>query len=306
LILQWYLPPVVHAPRAGGAIVPLDEQRRVNLANWDERVAIHVASREYNAAAFIADPTRISGVVAFDAERLGDVRGKSLLHLQCHFGRDTLSWASLGATVTGLDFSPEALTAARELSAASGVPGRFVEAELYDAPGVLHERFDIVYTGVGALNWLPDVERWAQVVAGFLRPGGVFYLREAHPMLWALDDERDDDLLVVAYPYFQTSEPLRWEFAETYTDGDARLANTVTYEWNHGLGEVIGALLAAGLELTAFDEHRSVEWQALPAMVRADDGRWHLPAGRERLPLMYSLKARRPPVDSAGGGPRAS
>jgi len=111
-----------------------------------------------------------------------------------------LSWASLGATVTGLDFSPEALTAARELSAASGVPGRFVEAELYDAPGVLHERFDIVYTGVGALNWLPDVRRWAQVVAGFLRPGGVLL-----------------------------------GFPETYTDGDARLTNAVTYEWNHSL-----------------------------------------------------------------------
>jgi len=180
--------------------MPLDAHRRVNRANWDERVAIHVASRQYDAAGFISDPTRISGVVAFDAERLGDVRGKSLLHLQCHFGRDTLSWASLGATVTGLDFSAEALVAARELSAASGVPGRFVEAELYDAPGVLHERFDIVYTGVGALNWLPDVRRWAQVVAGFLRPGGVLL-----------------------------------GFPETYTDGDARLTNAVTYEWNHSL-----------------------------------------------------------------------
>lgn len=276
----------------------LDDHRQANLANWNERVAVHRDSQFYGTADFARDPKRISGVVALDAQRLaphvGDIAGKTLLHLQCHFGMDSLSWARLGASVTGVDFSPLAVAAARQLSTDSGAPGRFVQAELYDAPRVLDEQFDVVYTGVGALCWLPDIRGWARVAAHFLAPGGTLYLREAHPVLWALGDERDDDLLVLHNPYFETAEPLRSVMPHTYTDGDAELTNQVTYEWNHGLGEVVQALLDAGLTLTSLHEHREVEWQALPFMVEGEGGRWRLPDRAARLPLMYSLTATAP------------
>lgn len=273
--------------------MPLDEHRRVNLANWEDRVPIHLASRDYGVAAFVGDPAaHPSGVVVFDAGRVGDVRGKRLLHLQCHFGRDTLSWATLGAEVTGVDFSPTAITAARRLAADSGVPGRFVQAELCDTPDVLDERFDIVYTGVGALNWLPDIAGWARVVARLLAPGGLLYLREGHPVLWCLDETRADEALLLTHPYFETVEPLVWDDPHTYTDEHREvLEHTVTQEWNHGLGETVTALLEAGLTLTSLVEHREVEWRALPWMVQGPDGRWRLPDGSDRLPLMYSLTA---------------
>ena len=274
--------------------MPLDEARRANRDNWDDRVPIHWDSPGYDLARFIADPACLSDVVAFDAALVGEVGGLRLLHLQCHMGKDTLSWARLGAQVTGIDFSEAAIAAARRLSEESGTPGRFLVAELYDSPQVLPERFDVVYTGVGALNWLPDIRRWGQVVAGFLVPGGLFYIRESHPMLWSLDDRRQDGALVVHYPYFETAEPLADDDPSTYA-GPGTVAHARTYEWNHGLGEVAGALMDAGLVLTSLREYRDLEWQALPHMTQGDDGRWRLPeAQRDLVPLMFSLTARRP------------
>jgi SAM-dependent methyltransferase len=276
--------------------MPIDEHRAANLASWEERVPVHAASDMYGVDRFLADAGRISGVVAFDAPRVGDVRGKRLLHLQCHFGMDTLSWARLGAEVTGLDFSPAALAEARRIAEAAGLDARFVETELYDGPDVLDETFDVVYTGVGALNWLPDLARWADVIRRFLVPGGLLYLRESHPMLGTIDDARDDRLMVVRYPYFASAEPLRWEESGTYTDGAEDLGPTVSYEWMHPLSEVIGSLLAAGFTLTSFDEHDSLEYRFFEWMIPDPDaeGRWVLPEGRARLPLMYSLTATAP------------
>lgn len=270
----------------------LDRYRQANLANWESRVPVHLAPEGYGVDALVADPQRLSGVVAFDAPHLGDVRGQRVVHLQCHIGSDTLSLARLGATVTGVDFSPRAIAAARDLCERAGVDARFFVCDLYDAPSVLAgERFDLVYTGVGALNWLPDIRAWARVVAALLADGGRLYLRDGHPMLWALDDERDDDLLVVAHPYFTPAEPLRFETASSYVNPGERLEHPVTYEWNHGVGEMIGAVLDAGLTLTGFREHRELEWQGLPGMVRNDAGRYVLPDRPERLPLMYTLTA---------------
>lgn len=187
--------------------MPLDEQRRTNRDNWDSRVEIHYGSESYGIEKYIADPNHLSGVVTFDSSKLTDVSGKSLLHLQCHIGTDTLSWARLGAEVTGVDFSEKSLEAARRLSVDSQTPGRFVLSELYDSPRVLPETFDIVYTGVGAICWLPDIRGWAEVVAAFLKPGGVFYMREGHPIMWALDWE-DEEKLSITHPYFETPVPL--------------------------------------------------------------------------------------------------
>jgi SAM-dependent methyltransferase len=268
--------------------MPLDERKMANLAQWDESVPYHVASDFYRVEAFKAGRCKLD---AIDVEQLGDVRGKTLLHLQCHFGLDTLSWARRGATVTGVDFSPAAIAAARKLSEETGVPGTFVETELYDAPAALEEQFDVVFTGCGALCWLPDIRRWAGVVASCLKPGGTFYIREAHPVLWSLDDVETDGVLRIRFPYFEREEANRWEDARDYADPEALLKNTVTYEWNHGLGEIVTSLIEAGLRIEYVREHPFCAWKALPQMVEGEDHSWRLPENPERLPLMYSIRA---------------
>lgn len=269
--------------------MPLDEFRKTNLDNWNDRTGIHAKSELYDLASYISDPERISDVVRFDLPDLGDVSGKSLLHLQCHIGTDTLSLARLGANVTGVDFSPEAIETARQLSADCGTPGRFEIAELYDTPNVIDDQFDVVYTGVGALMWLPDIANWGRVVSAMLKPGGTFFIRDFHPMLWTIDDERDDDELVVKYPYFETPA-IRFESEFTYSDGD-RLRNSVNFEWNHGIGEIVMALIDNGLKLELLREHKFAESQNLPCLVPAEGDHWKLPHGEDRVPLMYSIRA---------------
>ncbi len=269
------------------------DYREINRANWDERVPAHVASAGYAVSRFTADPGFLSQVVRFDLPRLGDIAGLRGVHLQCHIGTDTVSLARLGASMTGLDFSAPAIAAARELAAATGADATFAEAEVYAAPDVLGRGgFDLVYTGVGALCWLPDIRRWAGVVGALLRPGGRLFIREGHPMLWALDDERADGLLVVKYPYFERAEPMVFDQDGTYVDTDAAFTHNVTHVWNHGLGEIVTALLEAGLAVTALAEHDSVPWDALPGkMARAGDGEWRLADDPSRLPHSYTLQA---------------
>lgn len=271
--------------------MPLDDYRLANRANWDARVEIHYPSLEYGVDRFATDPTHLSDVVDFDKEKLGDVRGRKLLHLQCHIGTDTVSWARLGAEVTGVDFSEKSIAAAQELSLVAATPARFLVSEIYDSPSVLPEQFDVVYTGAGAICWLPDIEGWARVVASFLEAGGVFYMREGHPMLWALDWE-DSEALSVKWPYFETVEPVAEIEEETYA-GEGVVASPLNYGWNHGIGETLAALLHAGLRLDAIEEYDFCEWQGLPQMVQGEDGRWRLPDRPERLPLMWSVLATR-------------
>ncbi len=272
-----------------------EDYLEINRANWDERAPAHAASPDYAVAELIADPARLSEVVTFDRPRLGDLHGLAGLHLQCHIGTDTLSLARLGATMTGLDLSPASLAQARDLAERAGVAVEYVEADVYSAPEALAgRRFDLVYTGVGALCWLPDIDRWASVVDTLLAPGGRLFLREGHPMLWALDEGREDDL-VVAYPYFETVEPFVEDDPGTYVQTDTEFTQNRALSWNHGLGEVITALLSRGVELAELTEHTSVPWEALPGrMRRDDDGEFRLVDAPERLPLSYTLRARKP------------
>jgi len=273
----------------------------VNRANWDERAPAHVKSPDYAVARFLEDPTFISQVVRFDLPLLGDVKGKRGVHLQCHIGTDTISLARLGARMSGLDFSLPALEAARHLASATGTEIEFVQADIYDAVEALGaQQFDLVYTGIGALPWLPDIERWAEVVAKLLRPGGRLFMREGHPMLWALEDSRPDGLLAVEYPYFQREEPCVWTDVGTYVQPDASFEHGTTNEWNHGLGEIVTALLTRGLLITGFVEHDSVPWDALPGQMETlDNGEYHLADRPWRLAHSYTLQADKP----ATGGP---
>jgi SAM-dependent methyltransferase len=273
----------------------VEDYRDVNRANWDERVPAHTASPDYAVARFTDDPSFLSEVVRFDAPRLGDIDGLDGVHLQCHIGTDTVSLARLGARMTGLDFSRPALEQGRRLAAAVGLEVEFVESDLYGAPEALgRERFDFVYTGIGALCWLPDIRRWADVVASVLRPGGRLFMREGHPMLWSLADPRPDGLLVVEYPYFEQKMPTVWDEGGTYVETDQVFTHNVTHEWNHGLGEIVTALWDAGLQVSALEEHDSVPWDAMPGqMTPIGRGEFRLSERPERLPHSYTLQAHR-------------
>ena len=271
----------------------MDGYLDVNRANWDERAPAHAASAFYGVDRFVEDPQFLSNVVRFDIPRLGDIRGLRGVHLQCHIGTDTLSLARLGARMTGLDLSPASLEQARLLAQRAGPHVEFVEADVYEAVSVLGaEAFDFVFTGVGALCWLPSIARWATVVADLLAPGGRLFVREAHPMLWTLDDERSDGLLVCECSYFEREDPEIFEDPGTYTETEATFTHNVTHTWNHGLGEIVTALLEAGMELTMLEEHDSVPWEALPRqMTHTELNEWRLTDRPWRLPHSYTLQA---------------
>jgi SAM-dependent methyltransferase len=271
----------------------VDDYLEVNRASWDDRAEAHAAAPEYALNRFIDDPGFISDVVRFDLPRLGGIDGLKGVHLQCHIGTDTLSLARLGARMTGLDLSPASLAQARLLSAQAGPHVEFFESEVYEAASVLGtEAFELVFTGVGALGWLPSVSRWARTVADLLVPGGRLFLREGHPMMWALADTRPDGLLVVDYPYFELEEPMVFDEGGTYVTTDATFTHNLTHEWNHGLGEIITALMDSGMELTMLVEHDSVPWEALPGqMTQVELGEWRLTDRPWRLPHSYTLQA---------------
>jgi SAM-dependent methyltransferase len=271
----------------------MDDSLELNRASWDERAPAHAQSPDYALERFRAEPEFISEVVRFDLPRLGNVSGLRGVHLQCHIGTDTVSLARLGAQMTGVDFSPASLAQARRLAAETGTPIEFLEANVYDAPAVLgRAKFDFVFTGIGALCWLPSVARWGEVVSDLLAPGGFLFMREGHPMLWTLDERREDGL-EVRYPYFETAEPLVFEATGTYVETDRTFEHTVTHEWNHGLGEIVTGLLGAGLQLEMLVEHDSVPWEALPGqMERTGSKEWRLRDCPRRLPHSYTLRAR--------------
>jgi SAM-dependent methyltransferase len=267
------------------------DYREINQANWDDRVPTHLASDYYSVQRFLAESDFISDVVRFDLPRLGDVSGLRGAHLQCHIGTDTISLARLGASMTGLDFSGKAVEAAQKLAAGARADATFVQSDVYLAAGVLGAgEFDLVYTGVGSLPWLPDIRRWGGVVADLLRPGGRLFIREDHPAL--LSAKVRDGLLTLERPYFEQSEPNVAKSGATYVGTDATVAHTVTKWWNHGIGEIITSLLDAGLRIVEFTEHDSVPWPALPgAMECIGDGEYRLIDSPQRLPHTYTLQA---------------
>ncbi len=269
------------------------DYRSINQASWDERVPAHAASADYALERFRTDPDFVSDVVRFDLPLLGSVEGLRGVHLQCHIGTDTVSLSRLGARMTGVDFSPAAVEQARRFAASIGEPVDFVESDVYAAPDVLPQHvFDLVFTGIGALCWLPDVRRWAEVVARLLAPGGRLFIREGHPMLWALADPEPDGRLVVEHPYFEQEEPTVWEEGGTYVETDVVFEHNVTHEWNHGLGEIVTALLDRGLRVTGLVEHDSVPWDALPGLMEPlPNGEFRLADRPWRLPHSYTLQA---------------
>ncbi|MFJ6464595.1 class I SAM-dependent methyltransferase [Streptomyces sp. NPDC091387] len=282
----------MHAP------IPAD-WREANRAMWDERVPIHTGSDFYDLDAFRAGKDSLR---AFELAEVGDVTGRSLLHLQCHIGLDTLSWARHGAVqVVGLDFSEPAVETARSLARDLGLPpdrAAFVAADVHDAAeAVPDSSYDIVYTGVGALNWLPDIDRWAETAASLVAPGGFLYLAEFHPLTDCLDDATGSRIV---HDYFSRDA---WvdETPGTYADFDAPTVHNRSVEWQHPVGSVVSALAAAGLRIEFLHEHDASLFARFPALERQPDGCYRFPAERPRVPLMYSIKATRPERLPRGG-----
>jgi SAM-dependent methyltransferase len=268
----------------------VDEYLASNRELWDEWTEVHVGSRFYDVEGFRRGDIRIRD---YEIREVGDVANKDLLHLQCHFGIDTLSWARLGARVTGADFSERAIEQARRLAEEIGVEARFVHSDLYSLPEVLDADFDIVYTSRGVIPWLPDLRRWGQVIAHFLRPGGIFYIAEGHPVMWVFDDEGEADLRV-RFAYFEKPEPLRFPVVGSYADPNARVTKDVEYAWAHSIGDVVTSLAEAGLRIEFFHEHPFMEWE-LPFVEEREPGSWYLREDQEgEIPLSFSLKASKP------------
>ena len=267
----------------------MDQRLATNRRNWNQRVPVHAASTFYDVQSFKAGRITLNEI---EREEVGPVAGKNLLHLQCHFGMDTMSWARLGARATGVDFSDAAIDLARELNTELGLDASFICSNVYDLPQVLDEQFDVVYTASGVLVWLPDLTAWAEVAARFVKPGGTFYLVDGHPVcnIFADEEEAATGELRVRRPYFP--DPAGEFFGGNgYSYAGTDLIPSPSYEWQHSLAEIVNALLAAGLRLQFLHEFPLSNYRALPGMVRGGDGWWRLQKYNDSVPQMFSLRA---------------
>jgi 2-polyprenyl-3-methyl-5-hydroxy-6-metoxy-1,4-benzoquinol methylase len=259
----------------------------VNKARWNELVDIHAKSQEYDLKGFIAGKNSLHQA---ELDILGDVREKSLLHLQCHFGLNTLSWARLGAKATGIDFSDTAIELAREIARKVGVDAEFICSNVYDLPKVLDKQYDIVFTSIGVLCWLQDINEWGRIVARYLKPYGTFLLVESHPIMLIFDDESKE--LRIKYSYWHSDEPLSWETDGTYADEAAEIKNRRSYEWQHTISDVLNSLIRAGLRIEEVKEYPYLPWRYVKKAVKGRDGCWSISG--DPLPQMWSVKATKP------------
>jgi SAM-dependent methyltransferase len=256
----------------------------VNKETWNKKVRIHKASEFYDVNNFLKGKNSLN---AYELEEVGDVTGKSLLHLQCHFGQDTLSWSRLGAICTGIDLSNEGIKEAKKLNDKLGLDATFIESNLYDVSQKVKGKFDIVFTSYGVVGWLPDLKKWGEIIAEKLNAGGTFYMIEFHPIVWMFDFLQTPPKLI--YPYLK-SEVIYEEYKGTYTNNDADIISK-EYGWNHGLGEVISALTNAGLRIEFLHEFEKSPYNTFPNMVKTDDGMYVLKENQRMFPLLYSIKA---------------
>jgi SAM-dependent methyltransferase len=258
-----------------------DQYFEANKQLWNQRTLVHKDSAFYDLAAFKAGTNVLTPI---ELNELGDVKGKSMLHLQCHFGMDSLSWARLDAKVTGVDLSDESIKIARQLNDELKLDAKFVCCNVYDTSAFVKEQFDIVFTSYGTIGWLPDLDPWAKMITEKLKPGGIFYLAEFHPVVWMFDEE----FTHVKY-YYDNREVIVTENEGTYTDRDADIKGK-EYSWNHSISEVLNALIDEGLKIEFFNEHMYSPYPCFRKMVETEKGKWHIEGMEGKIPMVYSLR----------------
>ncbi len=249
---------------------------------WNERTPIHILSDFYDMDGFLQGNTSLKSI---ELAQVGEVKEKTILHLQCHFGQDSLSWARMGAKVTGLDFSEAAIEYAQKLNTQLGLDAEFICADVYEAPQLLSQQYDMVFTSYGVLGWLPDMQKWANVVATCLKTGGELHLIEFHPLVWIFDN----DFTHIQYSYFNVEAIIENEEG-TYTDKNAPIKSPCM-TWNHPLSEVVNALISANLRIEGLNEYDFSPYNCFPNTVPTDEGNFYLKGMEKKLPMVYAIKA---------------
>jgi 2-polyprenyl-3-methyl-5-hydroxy-6-metoxy-1,4-benzoquinol methylase len=261
----------------------------VNKATWNQKVLVHAQSDMYDMEAFKSGKTSL---MPYEVKALGDVQGKSILHLQCHFGQDTMSWSRLGAKCTGVDFSDEAIKLAKELNSELELDAQFVCCNVLDTSKHISETFDIVFASYGVIGWLPDLKPWAKMIAERLKLGGVFYMVEFHPIAWMFDYTKGKPKMT--YHYSQ-DEVIYEEYQGTYSDTDSEKPSEIVskeYGWNHGLGAVVNALTEAGLKVEYLNEHDESPYNVFPNLIKTPSGTYRF--DNQLYPLIFEIKAVKP------------
>jgi SAM-dependent methyltransferase len=268
----------------------MDDFYEANKRRWNELVAIHAKSDEYDLKGFLAGKSSLHQV---ELDALGNVSGKTLLHLQCHFGLDTISWARLGAKVTGVDFSETAIELAKDIAKQVNVEAEFICCNIYDLQKMHQGKYDIIFTSFGVLCWLADISRWAHTISHYLKPGGSFLLVESHPFFWVFDNDHLTELKV-KNPYWYSEEPLRYDEDGSYVDQNVKLTNTRGYEWAHTVSDILNALIQAGLVINEIKEFPYLPWKPCSLAMKNKKGEWRLDG--DLLPLCWSVKAVKPEI----------
>ena len=260
----------------------MDNYIEINKKSWKTRLESHLSSDFYDVKGFIKGKSSLNDI---ELDLLGDISGKSILHLQCHFGQDSISLSRLGATVTGVDFSEEAIIKARELASLTGSNARFVCSDIYELPRVMNGEYDIIFTSYGTISWLPDLNKWSGVIDHFLKPGGTFVFAEFHPAIWMYDDAVEK----VSYHY-NNVEPIVEIETGTYADKDADIQERCVC-WNHGIGEVVMSLINSGLAISHLHEYCYAPYPFVDNCVEYSPGKFRIVHFEDKFPLVYSLKA---------------
>lgn len=256
-----------------------------NRQSWNELTTLHAESGFYNVDSFKKGKTSLNHI---ELEELGDVNGKKLLHLQCHFGMDTLSLARQGADVVGVDISDTSIQKAEELSNELKIPARFIRSNVYDMENILNETFDIVYTSYGAINWLNDLDKWAKIINRYLKPNGIFYMVEFHPFIYTLNDNSE-----IVDSYFK-SKPLETIVENSYTDKSEVLKKNLKHvEWHHSLSEVLNSLISNGMTIEFLNEFPYQVYNCFSNLIEIEKGKWVSDKHGDKIPYMYSIKARK-------------
>ena len=264
-----------------------DKYFEANKQGWNKRTAVHKTSSFYDVESFKKGATSLNKM---ELEDLGNVKGKELLHLQCHFGMDTLSWAREGAIVTGIDFSEDAIETAKELSREINVPAEFICCNVYDTLQHITRQYDIVFASYGVIGWLPHLDKWAAVISKAVKPGGIFYLAEFHPFVWLWDD----DFTKIQYHY-HNQKVIRTEQSGTYTDRNANI-KFEEYSWNHSISEVLNVLIQHGFTIEHFNEYNYSYYNCFSNTVKGNDGYYRIKGMEDLIPMMYSVKAVKAPA----------